>query len=380
MQDSNFLQRLNSQRKQQRKGIWQFLHLDPQLLIALTMIIAFGLVIFTSASNDNHALVYAQVSRIILAVVFMFVAAQISPSKYRVWIPWIYAIGILLLVIVLLVGHTGKGAQRWLGAGIFRFQPSELMKIAVPMMVAWFLGEKELPPKFSSLLISALLIIVPALLIAKQPDLGTALMIIFSGVGVILFAGMSWRLIGLLFALILLTMPILWFFMHAYQHNRVLTFLNPNRDPLGSGYHIIQSKIAIGSGGFFGKGWFNGTQSHLDFLPEHSTDFIFSVLGEEFGFFGALVLLILYLFVVGRSFRIAFSASDSFTRLMAASLALTFFLSVFVNIGMVSGILPVVGLPLPLVSYGGTSIVTLLTGFGILMSIHTHKSMLKGYL
>jgi rod shape determining protein RodA len=380
MQNNNFLQRLNSQRKHQRKSIWQFLHLDPQLLIALLLIITFGLIVLTSASNDSHAMIYAQGSRFVLAVVFMFVAAQIPPAQYRIWIPWIYAIGIVLLIVVLVIGHTGKGAQRWLGAGMFRFQPSELMKIAVPMMVAWFLGEKELPPRISSLFISALLILVPALLVAKQPDLGTALMIVFSGVGVVIFAGMSWRLIGFLLALVLLALPVLWFFMHSYQRSRVLTFLNPDRDPLGAGYHIIQSKIAIGSGGFFGKGWFNGTQSHLDFLPEHSTDFIFSVLGEEFGFLGALTLLILYLFVVGRAFRIAFAAYDSFTRLMAASLALTFFLSVFVNIGMVSGILPVVGLPLPLVSYGGTSIVTVLTGFGILMSIHTHKPMLKGQL
>ena len=220
----------------------------------------------------------------------------------------------------------------------------------------------------------------PALLIAKQPDLGTALMIIIAGFSVILFAGLSWRLILSLLGLAALSLPALWLVMHDYQRQRVLTFLNPNRDPLGTGYHIIQSKIAIGSGGFFGKGWFNGTQSHLDFLPEHATDFIFSVLGEEFGFVGATLLLLLYLFVVLRALHIAFDAYDSFTRLMAGSLALTFFLSAFVNIGMVCGILPVVGIPLPLISYGGTSVVTVLTGFGILMSIHTHKPMVKGQL
>ena len=378
MQQNNFLQRLIGQRKAQHRSIWQHLHLDVQLLFGLIILITFGLIILVSAANDNQMIIYKQLSRFSFALIVMFVCAQIPPEKYRVWIPWLYGVGIFLLLLVLVIGHTGKGAQRWLNLGLFRFQPSEFMKIAVPMMVAWYLGEKKLPPSKTSLLISVALIIVPALLIVIQPDLGTALMIIIAGASVILFAGIGWRLLTVLFALILAVTPILWYFMRDYQRDRVLTFFNPNRDPLGAGYHIIQSKIAIGSGGFFGKGWFNGTQSHLDFLPEHSTDFIFSVLGEEFGFIGACVLVFLYIFIVGRALRIAFKAHDSFTRLMAGSLALTFFLSAFVNIGMVSGILPVVGLPLPLVSYGGTSIVTVLAGFGILMSIRTHRGIVKG--
>ena len=378
MEPNNPFQRINAKRKHQHKTVWQFFHLDWPLILATLLLIGFGIMILASASNGSHKMVTAQLIRFLLAFAFMLVAAQIPPEKYRAWIPWIYSIGLMMLLVVLVVGHTGKGAQRWLGIGGFRFQPSELMKIAVPMTVAWFLGEKQLPPKFSTLLTSAVIIVIPALLIAKQPDLGTAIMIIISGISVVFFAGVSWRLIGALFGLAVITAPILWFFMHDYQRNRVLTFLNPNRDPLGAGYHIIQSKIAIGSGGFLGKGWFHGTQSHLDFLPEHSTDFIFSVLGEEFGFWGTALLVGLYLLIVWRALYIAYNAYDNFTRLMAGSLALTFFFSAFVNIGMVTGILPVVGLPLPLISYGGTSVVTLLTGFGILMSIYTHKPMVKG--
>ena len=378
MQQTNFLQRLIGQRKAQHRSLWQYLHLDIQLLIGLFFLMAFGLIILLSAANENNMIIYKQLSRFTLGFTILFICAQIPPEKYRVWIPWLYGTGIFLLLLVLVIGHTGKGAQRWLNLGLFRFQPSEFMKIAVPMMVAWYLGEKKLPPNKAVLLTSVGLIIIPALLIVVQPDLGTALMIIISGTSVILFAGISWRLLITLFAIILAVTPILWYFMRDYQRDRVLTFFNPDRDPLGAGYHIIQSKIAIGSGGLFGKGWFNGTQSHLNFLPEHSTDFIFSVLAEEFGFIGVLLLLIIYMFIVIRSLRIAFKAHDSFTRLMAGSLALTFFLSTFVNIGMVSGILPVVGLPLPLISYGGTSIVTVLAGFGILMSIRTHRGIVKG--
>ena len=378
MPQANFLQLLIGQRKAQHRSFWQYIHLDLQLLIGLLLLIIFGLIILISAANGSHLIIYKQLSRFALAFVVLFVCAQIPPEKYRVWIPWLYGIGVFLLLLVLLIGHTGKGAQRWLNLGLFRFQPSEFMKIAVPMMVAWYLGEKDLPPSKTSLLISVILIIVPAVFVIVQPDLGTALMIIIAGASVILFAGISWRILASLLALILAVTPVLWYFMRDYQRDRILTFFNPDRDPLGPGYHIIQSKIAIGSGGFFGKGWFNGTQSHLDFLPEHSTDFIFSVLGEEFGFIGAFILLFLYMFIVARALRIALKAHDSFTRLLAGSLALTFFLSAFVNIGMVSGILPVVGLPLPLISYGGTSIVTVLAGFGILMSIRTRRGMVKG--
>lgn len=377
MRDSNFLQRLAQQRQAQNKSLLKQLHLDLPLLIGLVLILTYGLVVLLSASNDNYTVLYKQLSRIILGFVVMFVCAQIPPEKYRLWVPWIYGAGVFLLIIVLLFGHIGKGAERWINLGLFRFQPSEFMKITVPIMVAWYLSEKSLPPKLKPLLVSGGIMLVPALLIIKQPDLGTGLVIIIAGVGVVLFAGIGWRWLLNLVGVIIISIPVLWHFMHGYQRERILTFLNPNRDPLGSGYHIIQSKIAIGSGGFWGKGWFNGTQSHLNFLPEHSTDFIFSVLGEEFGLVGATLLLLLYLYVVGRALTIAYRATDNFTRLIAGSLAFTFFLSVFVNIGMVCGILPVVGLPLPLISYGGTSVVTVLAGFGILMSIHTHKRIVK---
>lgn len=373
----NFLQRLARQRHQQNQSFWQKLRLDPILLLSLVLILVYGLMVLYSASNKDTSVLVKQIGRICIGFIIMFICAQISPEKYRLWIPWIYGVGVLLLLFVLIFGHIGKGAQRWINLGLFRFQPSEFMKIAVPIMVAWYLSVKELPPKLRPLLVSAGLILIPALLIAKQPDLGTALIIVIAGTGVILFAGINWRVLASLAGLILVSVPILWHFMRDYQRERVLTFLNPDRDPLGTGYHIIQSKIAIGSGGFLGKGWFHGTQSHLDFLPEHSTDFIFSVLGEEFGFWGALLLISLYMIVVIRALNIAFQATDNFTRLIAGSLAFTFFCSVFVNIGMVSGILPVVGLPLPLVSYGGTSIVTVLASFGILMSVHSHKRIVR---
>lgn len=380
MLETNFFARLNAQRKQQRKTFLQFLHLDGWLLTGLLMIITYGITVLISSSDQNIDMISGQLSRFAFAFIMLFIAAQIRPELYRMWVPYVYFACLFLLVVVLLVGYTGKGAQRWLVVGPIRFQPSEIMKIAVPMMVAWYLGEKPLPPRSTSLFVCGLIIVAPVLLIAKQPDLGTAIMIAIAGGSVILFAGMSWRLLTALSGLAITGLPLLWFLMHDYQRQRVLTFLNPNRDPLGAGYHIIQSKIAIGSGGFWGKGWFNGTQSHLDFLPEHSTDFIFSVIGEEFGLFGAFILLLIYFFIVGRALQIAYQAHDTFTRLLAGGIAFSFFFSAFVNIGMVMGILPVVGIPLPLVSYGGTAVVTMLTGFGILMSIHTHKTTVRGYI
>jgi rod shape determining protein RodA len=377
MQQTNFLQRLVNQRHAQHKTGWQRLHLDPQLFLALVLLCVYGLLVLLSASNDSHLVLYKQMGRIVLGFAVMFICAQIPPEKYRAWVPWVFSAGIFLLLLVLVFGHTGKGAERWLNLGLFRFQPSEFMKVAVPLMVAWYLSEKDLPPKLKPLLVSLVIMLLPALLIAKQPDLGTALMILIASSSVILFAGIGWRILLSVGSLLLISAPVLWHFMRTYQRDRVLTFLNPDRDPLGAGYHIIQSKIAIGSGGVFGKGWFQGTQSHLNFLPEHTTDFIFSVLGEEFGLLGAMVLLLLYLFVVFRALRIAYTATDNFTRLVAGSLALSFFFSVFVNIGMVCGILPVVGIPLPLISYGGTSVVTVLASFGILMSIRTHKRIVR---
>ena len=281
-----------------------------------------------------------------------------------------------MLVAVVYVGDVGKGAKRWLDLGFMRFQPSELMKLAVPMMIAWYLHFRALPAKFSVNLIAIILIAIPTALISIQPDLGTALLIASSGIFIILLAGLSLRLILVSSCLGLIAAPIYWFtLMKSYQKTRVLTLLNPENDPLGAGYHIIQSKIAIGSGGIFGKGWLNGTQGQLEFLPERTTDFIFAVLGEEFGLMGLLILLFVYALIIIRGLVIASQANDTYERLLAGSISLTFFVYVFVNTGMVTGLLPVVGVPLPLISYGGTSMVTLMAGFGILMSIQTHKRM-----
>jgi len=313
--------------------------------------------------------------RLGMGVVAMLVLAQVNPNFLRRTSPWLYALGVLLLIVVDITGHIGKGAQRWLDLGIVRFQPSELMKLAVPMICAWFLHQRPLPPSAPHLAILAALIFVPVGLVAMQPDLGTAVLIAIAGTLVILMGGLQGRIIAGLAALAGLAAWFSWSFLHDYQRQRVLTFLDPQTDPRGAGYHIIQSQIAIGSGGVFGKGWMNGSQAQLDFLPERSTDFIFAVIGEEFGFLGLVLLLLLYMFVVGRALYLAMQTQDTFARLLAGSVALTFFVYVFINTGMVSGILPVVGVPLPLVSYGGTSMVTLLAGFGILMSLYSHRKL-----
>ncbi|MBS0359127.1 MAG: rod shape-determining protein RodA [Proteobacteria bacterium] len=354
---------------------WQRIHLDPFLLFSLLLLIGAGLTVLYSAANQNISLVLAQVARLGLAFVILLFFAQISPPRLKAWSPWLYVIGILLLVAVLIIGEIGKGAQRWLELGLFRFQPSEIMKLAVPLFLAWYLSDKPLPPTPKTLLVCGAIILVPTLLVAKQPDLGTALVLVIAGGSVLIFAGLSWRLILGCLILIGASTPILWHFLHDYQRQRVLTFLDPERDPLGNGYHIIQSKIAIGSGGIFGKGWLHGTQSHLDFLPEHTTDFIFAVNGEEFGLLGCIIVLIIYFVIFARIMLIAKDAQDTFSRLIASSVALIFFMSLFINIGMVIGILPVVGLPLPLFSYGGTSMVTLMAMFGIVMSIHTCRKL-----
>ncbi len=359
-----------------QQGALAGLHLDLPLLSGLILLCSFGLIVLYSASDQSMVQVERQLIRLGLAFAVMVIVAQIPPQQLRYWSPWLFAIGILMLIAVLVFGHIGKGAQRWLDLGLFRFQPSELMKLAVPMMVAWFLSEARLPPDWRRLLIAALLIIIPVLMIAKQPDLGTSLLVASAGIFVLFLAGVRWRLIGSFVALLGALAPVLWYLMRDYQRQRVLTFLNPENDPLGSGYHIIQSKIAIGSGGIYGKGWLNGTQSHLDFLPESSTDFIFAVLAEEFGLAGILVLLAIYLFIILRGLYIATQAHDTYGRLLGGALTLVVFVYLFVNTGMVTGLLPVVGVPLPLVSYGGTSLVTLMAGFGILMSIHTHRKLL----
>jgi rod shape determining protein RodA len=351
------------------------LHIDEPLLLGLLAIIAFGLVVLYSASGQNLMVVRGQALRFGFAIATMVVVANVHPRYLRLFAVPGWVLGVVLLVVVAIVGHVGKGAQRWLDLGFIRFQPSELMKLAVPLACAWYMHERPLPPTFTTLLLPLCFIVVPVALIMEQPDLGTALLILASGAIVILMAGLRVWVIVAALVLIAVGGYVGWGFLHDYQRQRILTFLNPQSDPLGSGYHIIQSQIAIGSGGVFGKGWMNGSQAQLEFLPERSTDFIFAVIGEEFGLLGLLLLIGLYLFVIGRTLFMAFEAQDTFTRLVAGCLSITFFVYVFVNTGMVSGLLPVVGVPLPLVSYGGSSMVSLMAGFGILMSLHSHRKL-----
>ncbi len=360
-----------------RRTLWERLHLDPWLLGMLLVLMAAGLVVLYSATGQRIEAVIAQGIRFGVALVVMFLLAQLSPSTLLRWALPLYVLGVLLLVAVELVGDVGMGAQRWLVIpGVIRFQPSEMMKLAVPLMAAAYLSRQELPPRLRDILVCALLIGVPVALIAKQPDLGTSLLVTSAAAFVVLLAGLSWRFIAGLAVMVAAALPLLWANLHNYQRQRVLTFLDPNSDPLGSGWNIIQSTTAIGSGGVFGKGWLQGTQSQLEFLPERHTDFIVAVLGEEFGLVGIVSILLLYLLIISRGLWLAVGAQDTFGRLVAGSVILTFFIYVFVNVGMVSGILPVVGVPLPLVSYGGTSSVTLLAGFGILMAINAHRRLL----
>lgn len=349
------------------------LYFDVPLLSLLLLLMCLGLFILYSASNENINMLSRQAMRLGLASSIMVIFAFIPPHKYKVWTPWIYCLGVTLLIAVMLMGKIGKGAQRWLDLGFVRFQPSEIMKLAVPMMAAWYLDQKNHPINMRSYIITALFIFVPTLLIAKQPDLGTAIMVAAAGLCVIFVSGIPIRSIAYVTAPVVLLAPILWHFMHDYQKRRIFTLLNPEQDPLGSGYHIIQSKIAIGSGGAFGKGWLDGSQAHLNFLPEHATDFIFAVSGEELGFIGSTVLILIIALISLRCLYIAKYAETSYAKLLAAGLGMTFFLSAFVNMGMVMGILPVVGVPLPLVSYGGSAMLTFLASFGILMSISSHK-------
>ncbi|WP_316366751.1 rod shape-determining protein RodA [Candidatus Thiodiazotropha sp. CDECU1] len=360
----------------QASGLLAWLHLDIPLLTGLLLLSGFGLTILYSAGDQEMVLLQKQLIRLGFGFVAMFALAQIHPANIRRWAPFLYTIGILMLISVILFGEQGKGAQRWLDLGFIRFQPSEMFKLTLPMLIAWYLAEYRLPPNPSRLIIAGLFTLLPVLLIAKQPDLGTALLVATAGTFALFLAGISWRVISAIGLLMAALGPVAWYFMHDYQRQRVLTFLNPESDPLGTGYHIIQSKIAIGSGGISGKGWLNGTQSHLEFLPERHTDFIFAVISEEFGLVGVLALLTLYLFIIMRGLYIATQAQDTFGRILAGSLSLVFFVYLFVNAGMVTGLLPVVGVPLPLISYGGTSLVTILASFGMLMSIHTHKKLL----
>src|SRR5450755_4637876 len=352
------------------------LNLDGPLLVGLGLLAIYGLAILYSASGQSVDTIVRTVIRLALGTAAMLALTHASPNFLRRLAPWVYVIGVLLLLVVELTGVIGKGAQRWLNLGIVRFQPSEVMKLAVPMLAAWYLHDRPLPPDWRSLAVLAVIIFLPAGLVAVQPDLGTAALIAASGALLVLMAGLSLRIVLVLLVGMIGSAVLGWNFLHDYQRARVLTFLNPQTDPLGAGYHIIQSQIALGSGGVFGKGWMNGSQAQLEFLPERSTDFIFAVIGEEFGLLGLLVLLMLYVFVVSRAIFLATQTQETFARLLAGSLALTFFVYVFINAGMVTGLLPVVGVPLPLVSYGGSSVVTLLAGFGILMALYSRRKLI----
>lgn len=352
-----------------------FKHIDSFLMACLLFSMLVGLFVLYSASGQNFDKVSAQLVNIAVALTIMWMAANVSPQHLeRIAMP-LYVLGLILLICVALFGEVSHGARRWLHLGVTKIQPSEIMRIAVPMMLAWFFSKRESTHRIGDFVIAAMLMLVPVILIMKQPDLGTALLVMSSGFFVLFLAGLSWKfLIGGAVA-IAAAMPLFWSMLHDYQRKRIEILIDPTQDPLGAGYHTIQATIALGSGGFTGKGWLNGTQAQLDFLPERTTDFIFAVFGEEFGMIGNLMLLTLFSLIIIRGIVIAAQAKSTFTRLLAGSITLTFFTYAFVNIGMVSGILPVVGVPLPFISYGGTSMVTLLLSFGILMSIQTHKKL-----
>lgn len=349
---------------------------DLPLVASLLLLMGFGLLVLYSASGQDMSVVYRQGTRLGVGLIAMLVLSQVPPHILRMWTPYLYAIGLVLLLATWFFG-VGRSTNRWLDLGPVRFQPSEIMKLAVPMMIAWYLHPRRLPPDVLAILTSSAILLAPAILIARQPDLGTALLVAVSGGFTLFLAGLQWRFILAAAGLAAAAAPALWFMMLEYQRDRVRTFLDPESDPLGSGWNIIQSKIAVGSGGVLGKGWLNGTQSNLEFIPERHTDFILAVLSEEFGLLGVLALFGIYVFIAGRGLYIAINARSTYARLLAGSLSMTFFVYLLVNGGMVSGLLPVVGVPLPLISYGGTSIVTLLAGFGILMSIYGHRSFIR---
>lgn len=348
--------------------------LDILMIIALLAITGYGLLVLYSASGANERMFTSRIIQVSLGMGLMLIMAMIPPRFYQKIAPYIYVFCLVLLVLVDLIGETSKGAQRWLNLGFVRFQPSEIAKLAVPLMVATYLGKRALPPNFKDTFIALAIIVVPTLLVAIQPDLGTSILVCSAGIFVLFLAGLSWKLISAGVIFLAGFIPIMWFFlMHDYQKTRVMTLFDPDKDPLGAGYHIIQSKIAIGSGGINGKGWMEGTQSQLEFLPEPHTDFIFAVLSEEHGMIGVLILLAIYLFIIARGLMIGAKSDSAFGRILSGGTALLFFVYVFVNIGMVSGILPVVGVPLPLFSYGGTSYVTLMAAFGLMMSTYVHR-------
>ena len=348
--------------------------IDMPLVFGLFVLALIGLVTLYSAGDGSLVLVGGQAGRFVLGGALLLLISRIPPSVLRSWTPWLYIGSTALLVVVAILGE-GRGSMRWLNLGVMRFQPSELLKLTMPMMVAWYLHPRQLPPSWKDIVVVGILIAIPAGLIAEQPDLGTAVLVTAAGAFALFLSGMAWWRIGVLIAAVAGAIPVAWHFLHQYQRDRVLTLLNPESDPLGNGWHIIQSQIAVGSGGVFGKGWLHSTQSRLDFLPEHTTDFIFAVFSEEFGLIGVAVLVILYTFIIGRCLWIAMEARETYSRLLAGAIGMSFFVYVFVNGGMVAGMLPVVGVPMPLISYGGTSAVSLLVGFGVLMSIHANRKM-----
>ena len=351
------------------------LHIDLILFLLIIALCGVGLLILYSGSGQDMGMVKRQALHFSIGIGLMLFTAQIPPRVYQLLAPWAYAAGVFALIGVLVMGVGAKGAQRWLELpGLPRFQPSELVKLALPLTVAWFMAKRPVPPRLIDLFSALIIVMVPTILILRQPDLGTSILISASGLLVLFFAGMSWKLIISMITLVAASAPAMWFFvMHDYQKQRVLTFLNPESDPLGTGWNIIQSKTAIGSGGIHGKGYLLGTQSQLEFLPESHTDFIIAVLAEELGLVGVMLLLTLYFLIIMRCLYLSTQCETLFGRLLSGSIAVTFFIYVFVNIGMVSGILPIVGVPLPLVSYGGTSVVSLLLAFGLIMSMYTHR-------
>lgn len=354
---------------------WQQLHIDPWLCLFLVLNALLGLTVLYSASAQDVGLVSKQAMSFGIGFVVMFSLAQIPPKVYQAFSPYFYIFAVLSLLAVVIFGEVRMGAQRWIDIpGFGSVQPSEFMKIGMPMMIAWFLSRKALPPSFSQVILSLVLIGIPFLLIAEQPDLGTSLLVLASGIFVLFLSGLSWRLIAAAAGAVAVIIPIAWeFLLHDYQRQRVLTLFNPEADALGTGWNIIQSKTAIGSGGFSGKGFLEGTQSHLHFLPEGHTDFIIAAYSEEFGLIGVSLLILLYCAIIFRMFQIGLQSFHNYGRLVAGAFGLSFFVYVFVNAGMVSGILPVVGVPLPFMSYGGTAIITLMSTFGLVMSIHTHR-------
>ena len=354
---------------------WQQLHIDPWLCLFLVLNALLGLTVLYSASAQDVGLVSKQAMSFGIGFVVMFSLAQIPPKVYQAFSPYFYIFAVLSLLAVVIFGEVRLGAQRWIDIpGFGSVQPSEFMKIGMPMMIAWFLSRKVLPPSFSQVILSLVLIVIPFLLIAEQPDLGTSLLVLASGIFVLFLSGLSWRLIAAAAGAVAVIIPIAWeFLLHDYQRQRVLTLFNPEADALGTGWNIIQSKTAIGSGGFSGKGFLEGTQSHLHFLPEGHTDFIIAAYSEEFGLIGVSLLILLYCAIIFRTFQIGLQSFHNYGRLVAGAFGLSFFVYVFVNAGMVSGILPVVGVPSPFMSYGGTAIITLMSTFGLVMSIHTHR-------